>query len=93
VRITHGAAVRDLTESERQALQSNKGVVIRTVVDDSPAYQADVLVGDIITAIDDVEITTVRSYDQGMKEHRGRTVKLSIVRNGQRMVKALTIRA
>jgi hypothetical protein len=32
------------------------------------------LVGDFVTAIDDVEITTVKSYGQAMQANRGRTV-------------------
>ena len=47
-----GALFRDLTDSERQELQTNKGVAIRLVVDGMPAFNSDLLVGDIVSAID-----------------------------------------
>ncbi len=50
VKQTHfvlGAYFRDLNDDERQALQSNRGAYIVTVVDGSPALKADILVGDI----------------------------------------------
>jgi hypothetical protein len=47
-----GLVVRDLNDDERRALQTNKGVVVRVVVDGTPAFDADLLVGDIITSVD-----------------------------------------
>ena len=47
-----GANYRDLNDDERRGLQSNKGVAVVMLVDGSPAYRSDVLVGDIILAVD-----------------------------------------
>jgi len=47
-----GVKDRDLSDRERQQFQTNHGVYVETVVDGTPAYQNDILPGDIITAVD-----------------------------------------
>lgn len=91
-RFTLGVFTRDLTDSERQALQSNKGVVISTVVDGSPAFEADLLVGDIITLIDGQPVSTVANFGTvSRKLEKGKTVSVSFVRAGQTMEKHITL--
>jgi S1-C subfamily serine protease len=46
------ANYRDLNNAEHSALQSNMGVCVVMLVDGSPAYNADVLVGEFIIAVD-----------------------------------------
>lgn len=41
-----GALFRDLNDDERRALQSNRGVYVSTLVDGSPAFNADILAGE-----------------------------------------------
>lgn len=86
-----GAFSRDLNDSERQDLQTNKGAVVRLVVDGTPAFSADVLVGDVVTAIDGVSITNAQSFGELLRERRGRLVSLSIVRRGQRIEKSIQL--
>jgi hypothetical protein len=47
-----GADLRDLTNEERAKLQSNSGLFVTAVVNDTPAFRNDVLAGDIIVKID-----------------------------------------
>lgn len=82
-----GADFRDLNDAERQMLQTNKGVTIRLIVDDSPAFDADLLIGDIITAIDGTSITNSERFAAILGEKRGQLITISIVRHGQHIEK------
>jgi len=82
-----GLIYRDLNESERKTLQSNKGVAVIIVVNDTPAFEADILTGDIITKVDDNVISNQKSFSELLNEQKGKKIKLSIIRNGQRIEK------
>lgn len=51
-KFTFGANYRDLTNEERAALQSNSSIYVDSVVNDTPAFRNDLLVGDIIAKLD-----------------------------------------
>jgi len=86
-----GLFFRDLTDSERQELQSNKGIAVRVVVDGTPAYEADILVGDVVTTIDGVSVSNVKAFTDLLRERRGKLVSLSINRRGQRIEKSVQL--
>lgn len=90
-KVNLGVFPRDLSDSERQELQSNKGIVVRVIVDGSPAFNADILVGDIITTIDGVVISNVQSFSEQLRERKGKLIKLSILRRGQHIEKAIQL--
>jgi hypothetical protein len=59
-----GAIVRDLSDEQKLILETNRGLVVRTIVTDSPAFQADLLKGDIILKIDGEPVASMqRFYD------------------------------
>ncbi len=86
-----GLVVRDLDDSERRALQTNKGVVVRVVVDGTPAFDADLLVGDIITAIDGQVVGTSTTFTTLASERKGKTVSIKFIRGTQTMEKSVSI--
>lgn len=86
-----GALWRDLNDSERQELQSNKGVYVRVVVDNSPAYQADVLPGDIILAVDGHQVMNQQSIADLMHTRSGQSITLSLYRRGTRLEKSVRL--
>ena len=45
------STIQDLTDSERQQMQTNRGAYVVSVVDGSPAYEIDILPGDVIVAM------------------------------------------
>jgi PDZ domain-containing protein len=90
-RLSLGLFTRDLSDSERQELQSNKGAAVRVVVDGSPAFEADILVGDVITTVDGVSVSGAKTFNDLLRERRGRFVSLSIVRRGQLIVKSVQL--
>lgn len=84
---TLGVLWRDLNDAERQRMQTNKGVEVRLVVDDTPAFAADILPGDIIQAVDGETVLGHESIGRMMKAHAGQLVKLTIWRDGQHLEK------
>lgn len=86
-----GASWRELTNDERQQIQSNSGLYITSIIDDSPAFNANVLVGDILLTING---RPVGSQEQAMKTFRalkGQTIQLTINRAGQLVTKSVTL--
>lgn len=86
-----GAWYRDLTDSERQALQTNRGAYITTVVDNTPAYNADILPGDVIVAINGQAPSGEAGLTDLINADRGQTVEVTIVRAGQILSKRVSI--
>ena len=93
VKITYafGANWRDLTNEERASLQSNSGVYITAVVNDTPAFRSDVLAGDIITKIDGQPVYGQQAATDALSKKHGQTVTLTIFRNGQFIEKSVTL--
>jgi C-terminal processing protease CtpA/Prc len=60
-------------------------------VNDTPAFRNDILAGDIITKIDGQPIYGEQAASDALAKKRGRTVKLTIFRNGQFMEKSVTL--
>lgn len=90
-RFNFGAFVRDLNDSEKRQLQTNRGVVILTVVDDSPAFESDVIPGDIIAAIDGVAVKNEGAFSEMMSERRGKAIELEMFRDGQKLRKTVQL--
>jgi len=86
-----GTGTRDLNDSERQELQTNKGAVVHTVMDGSPAFNADVLVGDVVASFDGVSVTNAKTLSDLLVERRGKQVTLSLLRRGQRIEKSIQL--
>lgn len=86
-----GALFRDLNDAERQELQTNRGAVADLIVDGTPAFNADLLIGDVFTSIDGVQITSSHALSELLRERRGKTVTLSILRLGKLLQKSLQL--
>jgi hypothetical protein len=86
-----GALWRDLNDTERQELQSNKGVYVRLVVDNSPAYLADILPGDIIVAVDGSPVLNQQSISDELRARGGQKVTVSLYRRGNRLEKSVQL--
>ena len=57
-----GIFVNELDASTRQRLQSNKGLMVRNVMEDSPAFDADILPGDVVLEISDEPLKSVDHF-------------------------------
>lgn len=73
-----------VTESDAERYHIPQGVYVYSVTEDSAAEQAGLQQGDIITAIDGVEITTMDELSEQKNEHQaGDTVALRVYRSGE----------
>lgn len=86
-----GVFSRDLNDSERLELQTNKGAVVRLVVDGTPAFNADLLVGDIVTSLDGISVANAQAFNDLLRERKGKQVSISLLRRGQRIEKILQL--
>jgi hypothetical protein len=90
-RFTLGAFLRELNNTERQEIQTNKGAVIKQVVDGTPAFNSDLLVGDIITAVDGIPVINTATHSDLLSQRRGKTITLSIIRSGKSLEKQVQL--
>lgn len=77
-----GIAGIDIDEQTAKSKNLNIGIYVKSIDDFSPAQKAGLQVGDIITGIDDVDITNMNELnDQKNKHTIGDTINLKILRN------------
>ena len=63
--------------------RSAQGMVVKTVEHESPAAQAGLTAGDVVTALDDQEIQRVLDFQRAMLDCKpGQTVQLAVRRSG-----------
>jgi C-terminal processing protease CtpA/Prc len=86
-----GVLVEPLSDDQKKQLQTNKGVVVEVVIRGTPAYEADVLKGDILTSLADEQIQTPDQFFDIVARHRGETVNLILSRDGQAKTLSLTL--
>lgn len=86
-----GVYVAALDDSTRRRLQSNSGVKILVVVNDSPAFNADIIAGDILTQVNGEPVRSVEIFAQLLNENEGKTVALTLNRDGHQVRKTVAI--
>lgn len=91
LRYNFGARYRPLSDEERRILQRNAGLVVTMIIDDSPAFRANVLIGDIMLTLDDELISSVPQFTQLASSKLGRAAKLTILRDGKPLVIEVTL--
>jgi hypothetical protein len=88
-----GLRVEDLPDSLRVSLKRNAGVIIKIVLDDSPAFYANILPGDVLVSIDNQPITSMRDFSSVIRPYEGKRVALTVIRDGQETVIPLQLNA
>lgn len=78
-----GAIVSNLPPELRQKLERNAGVVVRVIVRGSPAWEANLVPGDVITAVAGEAVSDAESYQRLTERHAGETVRLTVLRDGK----------
>ena len=81
----------DLTDDLRRQIGSNKGVHVVVVVKGSPAFNNDVLVGDIIRKVNDIEVLDKFHFANIAKNNSGQQIKLEIFRTGKTITKEIQV--
>jgi hypothetical protein len=91
IKARFGAFFAELTDEQRQQLESNNGVCIMGVVDESPAFYADILPGDVITQVNGVPAGVVSTLQDSLRNLAGQSVTFTIWRNGKFLDKKVTL--
>lgn len=82
---------KNLTAELRREVESNKGVYIFAVVKNSPAFNADLLTGDILRKINNIEVIDEIQFAELVFNNRGQQIDLEIFRNGKTLVKQIQL--
>lgn len=72
-----GAILGPLSDELRQKLQRNTGVVIRIVVDNTPAFFANILPGDVLVSIADDQVSET-TFTEVSRRHAGKKVDVRL---------------
>jgi S1-C subfamily serine protease len=83
-----GVQIADLTPDIAQqfGLKASQGVVVLDVVGGSPAAQAGIQAGDVITQVDTTPVNTVEDFIGALRPHQpGDSVLTTVVRGGSTM--------
>lgn len=86
-----GIEPKELSDSSKIAIGSNKGVEVSLVIKNTSAYEEDILKGDVLRKIFNDDIQDVESFYRLLDKYEGSTVKITLVRNGQEMTKEVKI--
>jgi hypothetical protein len=78
-----GAYCDYIPEEIRQQIQRNTGAFVVALETDSPAFMANILIGDVIVALGGVPVNTPEGLESVSTQCRGRSVKVKLIRNGQ----------
>ncbi len=78
-----GASFLPIPEDLRSSLQRNTGVFIDLVMDDSPAFRANIMRGDIVIQLAEKPISTVQEFIELLPSYAGQKVFVKIIRGDQ----------
>lgn len=81
-----------LTPEIKQQIGSNKGVLVYAVIKGSPAFEANILNGDVLRQIGDVSVFDDDSYQKAMTKYEGMEADVVIVRRDKEFHKTVKLR-
>lgn len=89
--LSFGVYGEDLSVEQRKQIGSNKGAVLTVIVNESPAFMADFLPGDILIRLNDTEITNLATLLARISENKGRRIVIDLIRDGELLRKDVTL--
>ena len=87
-----GVRLNDLTDAQRQRLERNTGAVVIIVYDNTPAFYANILVGDVIIAVNGKPVGTASDAVGKLRAvaQSGKPATVTVIRRGAQ--KTITVR-
>ena len=77
-----GVSVEEYQSRLGVKLSADKGIVILEVQNESPAYKAGILSGDILTKIDNIELSDMSQLKKALYDYKqGDKATLTLIRN------------
>jgi hypothetical protein len=81
--LVFGAFGSKMPEELRQRYRRNGGVVVSAVAAGSPAFKSNILPGDVIIKINDLDVNTVEEYNRAINAERGNAPVITFIRDGE----------
>lgn len=78
-----GIQIRDPSLEERTASGTNKGAIVVLSIRGGPAFNADVLPGDLVVKVNDEDVVGYQNLIQKINENRGQRTNFEIIRAGE----------
>lgn len=75
--------VGELTPEQRQELERNRGLNVFVVRKESPAFEADLLPGDVLIDVAGHDVGSSDGFNDFMKQFAGREVDIRLIRKGE----------
>ena len=88
--LSFGVYPEDLSVEQRKLIGSNKGAVLTIIVNESPAFMADFLPGDIIVRLNGTAVINSASLLEIIAQNEGQQVVIDLIRDGERLSKEVT---
>lgn len=86
-----GIVAFPLKDEDRRKLQSNAGVIVVAVAEETPAFFADIFAGDYLIEVAGEKIYSSKAFRQILDKHEGVEVELLLVRDGKKIRKLVKI--
>lgn len=80
-----GAITENLSDELRKKYQRNTGVVITTIIYNTPAFMANLFEGDVVIAINDESINSVEEYSQALSRFAGQDCVVTTLRKDEKV--------
>lgn len=87
-----GTRITDLTPEVKQQIGSNKGVLVFAVIKGTPAFEADILKGDVLRKIGDISIYDQESFQRALSQYEGKQADVTIIRGEKEITKSVRLR-
>ena len=75
-----GAKLTPIPDDLRSSLHRNTGVFVDIVIDNGPAFRANILQGDVIIQLADKPVVTVEEFIGFLPEYAGQRVRIKVIR-------------
>jgi len=86
-----GIYIIDLTPEARKASESNKGMLIMVIVKNSPAFNADIINGDILRRVGEIAIYNEDTYQEALVKYAGTETQVIVWRKGNEIKKDIKL--
>lgn len=86
-----GVYVVPVPNEVRSQISTNAGVLVRVVVDESPAAIVDIFPGDIVLSIQSERVNSMRHFGELLNKHGSAEIALQILRDGKIIEKVVSI--
>jgi membrane-associated protease RseP (regulator of RpoE activity) len=86
-----GIYCNDLRDTDKKKAETNKGVVVTIVIKNTPAYNNDIVIGDIILKVNGDKVIDSDNFIEKIKKIKGSEVELEIFRKDRIITKVINL--